>query len=196
MRLLQAIDAMNTALDSVGAPRRQRDGVAGWRADVQAAIACSTAFPDSPGLTIPSGRVPGIGSRSWRPGVAFVHGDTCHRAWRTMCKAIIGALRVQAACAADRYRHHMAEAEQARQAQDVIALTDPRWAEWEQIRVAALAWAQAAAAWNRAAQLAVDTGNALVRREDRISRPVGDAIAAAGGMEQVAQAKDYHQAGA
>ena len=62
----------------------------------------------------------------------------------------------------------------------------------ERSRVAATENATAALAWQAAAADAAAFGRSLVDGEDRIHRPVGEAIIAAGGTAEVAKEKDYH----
>jgi hypothetical protein len=105
-------------------------------------------------------------------------GAITHRRWVGTCQMVISALRTQEATAAALYSAAMAAA---------------RSANTEGVRNAALARARKAAAWRSAAVNAETVGVGLVAREDAILRPVGMAIAAAGGISEVANDKHYHQ---
>lgn len=104
-----------------------------------------------------------------------------HAAWRDLCTAITGALAVQidtaeAAVAEARTKANVATGME----QFELAA---RWVERARI----------ATAWLEAACTARLEGECLINREDRIMRPVGYAIASAGGITEVAKDKRYHQ---
>lgn len=179
MLLVDAIDQMDEALGAIGAPARQRRGVLEWRLDVAVAVRCASVFTKPRGMriaqTVYTSRRP-----MPNPALAFVSGDLTHRAWVRMCRALLSALHAQIGHAAALHEHFKAVA---------LSADDPAVAN------AAAVLAQAAWQWQAAASSAADRGRLLVERENRIHLPVGYAVAAAGGVHQVAQAKNYHQAG-
>jgi hypothetical protein len=194
VRLLAAIDAMDGVLVSVDAPARQLSGVRAWRDDVSAAVQAARPFAAPRGMSIVDGHALTRRGWSWHPCIAFVHGQDTHAAWVSMCKAIVDALRYQLGHAQDLYDTYRALADKALRNRN-MALNKTLWNRWERDRVNLLEWTRAALAWKHAAMAAIDTGQALIRQENKIQKPIGLAIAAAGGITQVAQTRHYHQAG-
>ncbi len=190
MRLLAAMDDMAKVLVSadVDAPARQLKGVRVWRADIAYAVAAGSTFP-SVGKLIDTSRGPTL-TRGWaRPeGVLFLFGTPTHRAWRNLCKTIVRALVYQ-----------QGDAELAREsALDIVAAVELRAkrgiatpADLSRGEAAAVR-AQLAEDWLCAAGYAAAAGRSLIKREDKIMRPIGLAIRAAGGLAEVAQDKHYH----
>lgn len=171
---------MDQALVAADAPERQLRRVRAWRSDVEYAVASGRLFVQPAGLDeIYDGPLPSL-SRGWsRPReVAFLHGKVTHRAWLALCAAIVKQLRVQAAYAST---VHEAAVNRAAQARTSIA------------RVRALRAAARADEWCAAAVAAAETGTSVMFQEDAILRPVGMAVAAAGGYREVALDKHYHQ---
>ncbi len=166
MHILAAMIQMETALTAEDAPERQLHGVREWCVEVARAVVAADVCGSSTGLTIRT---------EWDPSQPITH-----RLWLATCRAVIDALHAQATHADALYRAAMAEADRAK--------TKKR-------RQAALAAAQRAAAWKTAAERAASLGAGLIAREDAILRPVGNAIAAAGGPAEVAKDKHYHQGG-
>lgn len=105
-------------------------------------------------------------------------GDITHRGFVDTCQAVIEALLVQQATAQAIYDDAIAQAQAAKNAK---------------AREAALARAARAAEWKSAAMTAETAGAGLVASEDAILRPVGEAVAAAGGVGEVARDRHYHQ---
>lgn len=105
-------------------------------------------------------------------------GEITHRGFISTCQAILEALRAQQAAA---------------EAIRLSAEAKARRAKTEKAQNAALAQARRAAAWRDKAMLAETAGVGLVSSEDAILRPVGEAVTAAGGIDEVAQDKHYHQ---
>lgn len=178
LRLLTAMTEMTDVLRSVEAPRRQLDGVLDWSAGISAAVMAAQAFKAPRGMEIDDAPRWSAHGRARPQHVNFLHGDATHKAWRDLCKAVIAALKKQ-------YGHATALLEYWEEVYER--------AETDKERAVALEWMQVAAAWQAAAGLAYTQGEDLVRREDKIMRPVGKAIAAAGGVDQVARVRHYHQ---
>lgn len=105
-------------------------------------------------------------------------GEITHRGFVRTCQAVIEALRTQQSTA---------------EAMRVAAEADAQRATTASARDAAMARAYRAAEWRDKAMLAETAGVGLVAREDAILRPVGEAVATAGGINEVAQDKHYHQ---
>lgn len=105
-------------------------------------------------------------------------GEMSHRGFMGTCRAILEALRTQ-----------QATAEKLRQQ----ATADARRAKTDKARDAALARARRARAWRDKAMFAETAGVGLMASEDAILRPVGEAVAVAGGINEVAKDKHYHQ---
>lgn len=166
MHILAAMIEMETALTAETAPERQLAGVREWCLEVARAVVAADVCGSSTGLTIRT---------EWAPNQPITH-----RLWLATCRAVIDALHAQAAHADALYRAALAEAGNAK--------TKRR-------RQAALERAQRAVAWKTAAAHAASLGTGLTAREDAILRPVGRAIAAAGGPAEVAKDKHYHQGG-
>lgn len=106
------------------------------------------------------------------------HGKITHRGFVHTCQTVIEALRVQQATA---------------ESMRLAAEAEARRAETARARDAAMARAYRAAEWRDKAMLAETAGVGLVAREDAILRPVGEAVATAGGINEVARDKHYHQ---
>lgn len=166
MHILAAMIQMETALTAEDAPERQLQGVREWCLEVARAVVAADACGSSIGLTVYT---------EWDPSQQITH-----RLWLGTCRAVIDALHEQVASADALHRAYLAMADQAK--------TKRR-------RKAALAAARRAAAWRAAAEHAAGLGTRLIAREDAILRPVGHAIAAAGGPAEVAKNKHYHQGG-
>jgi hypothetical protein len=181
VHILTAIMEMETALLAEEAPQRQLDAVRAWQMDVIAAALAANACGSTTGLnldTMPEPRGSGRRGWKWSPQTEFVTGVRTHRAWKKLCELIISALLAQET-----------EAESLRSA----AMAQARAATTEDARATALARARKAAAWKESAFHAEIAGRVLVEHEDAIVRPVGLAIAAAGGISEVAKDKHYHQ---
>lgn len=188
MRILAAMTSMEQVLKDVEAPQRQLLGVRAWRAAVADAVAAGRPFTNFAGMHLVERRhLLRGGAWSWAPQVRFLHGDPTHQAWAKLCKAIIDALRQQQAHASD-------IAEAAREICDA-AVAKNASAAAKARGPAAAARVMAAEEWWCAAAFAVASGRDLLRTENKISRPVGRAIAYAGGVDEVAQDRNYHQAG-
>lgn len=191
MRLLAAMDDMAKVLVSADAPERQLKGVREWRADIAYALAAGSGFA-SVGKLIDTNRGPTL-TRGWaRPeGVLFLFGTPTHRAWRNLCKMIVRALEMQQ-WGAELVRESALDivaAVELRAKRGIATPADISRAE------AAAVKAQLAEEWWCAASYAAAAGRSLIKREDRIMRPIGLAIAAAGGLDQVVRDKHYHTAG-
>lgn len=164
MHILTAMMQMESALAAETAPERQLAGVREWCLEVARAVVAADACGSTLGLAVHT---------VWNPSQPITH-----RLWLATCRAVIDALHEQAASADALHRAYLAMAEQAK--------TKKR-------RQAALAAARRAAAWKAAAERAANLGTSFIAREDAILRPVGHAIAAAGGPAEVAKDKHYHQ---
>ena len=185
MYLMKVMSRMKTVLVAADAPDRQLRGVANWRADVEDAMAHGGVFDGAAGMRIDT--MPGPTVRGWsRPQkVRFIFGDPTHRAWLDLCDEVMDALsdqqtyaiwvREAALALAEELSHGMRSSDELKR------------------RAKALAAAKLAEQWWTSATNARTTGRALMRREDQIMRPVGEAIALAGGINQVARVKHYHQ---
>lgn len=191
VRILDAMTGMQAVLVNADAPRRQMDGVAAWRADIVDAVAAAHLWPNAEGMRIDD--TPRLGFRggwSHPPQVAFLRGDTTHRAWLQLSRAIASALW-------DQWSHASLISEaawvKARKAEKAYVAMPSLHAH--RVLIVAVRRAKLADTWRLNAALATSTGRALIRREDRILRPVGEAIASVGGITQVARDKHYHQAG-
>lgn len=187
MRILAAMTRIEEVLVTADAPRRQLRGVANWRADIAAAVVAGRPFTKAAGMSIDD--APRLSLYGWSrpPQVKFIYGAPTHRAWLRLCRAIVGALDTQQAHAAQIVEMCLAKAAAAKR----------RNGPGDGKRMAAaLAWAETADSWWLAAGVAAATGRDLIRREDKVMRPVGEAMAAAGGITQVARDKHYHQGGA
>jgi len=182
MDLIDAFDAMEATLRhrDVDAPRRQLAGVRAWRADTAVAVRLAAAFRNPRGVRIPD-RV--MSGRRWvpNPGLSFIYGDETHRAWADMCRAALAAITRQQHHAAGLHEHFKAIA---------CSTSDPGMGD------AATVLARRAAQWWGAAVAAGRRGLILLQKENSISTPIGQAIASAGGIREVAREKTYHQAGA
>ena len=166
MHILAVMIQMDTALAAEDAPERQLQGVREWCLEVARAVVAADACGSSTGLTVHT---------EWSPSQPITH-----RLWLATCQAVIDALHAQAAHA---------------WTLRVAALADADKAKTKKRREAALERARRATAWNYAAAHAAGIGTVLTAREDAILRPVGHAIAAAGGPAEVAKNKHYHQGG-
>jgi hypothetical protein len=191
MRLLAAVDEMSAVLMSADtdAPARQLRGVREWRADITFAVSAGAAFPGAPGKSIDTNRRPTL-TRGWAhpEGVLFIFGTPTHRAWRNLCKTIVHALVVQREAAGRQQASALdfVELVERRRKRGIATVADIRRAEAAVIR------AGLADEWWLAAASAAASGMALIEREDKIMRPIGLAIKAAGGLTEVAQDKHYH----
>lgn len=180
MRILTAMTRMADVLQAVDAPARQLRGVGDWRLDIAASVTAGRVFGEPAGMSInDKPRLALTGGWSRPRQVRFLYGSGTHRAWLGLCNAIAGAL--------DKQQTHagliLAD-----------ALDRAATAEDDSEAAAALAVARVAEEWWLAAGTAAAAGRALIRREDAIMRPVGEAMAAAGGITEVARDKHYHQA--
>lgn len=179
MRILDAVDRMHETLITADAPRRQLQGVLEWRADVAAAVQASTVCDAPPGLHLAvTPRLTGRGWRHPRP-VRFLYGEPTHRAWLDLCDALVACLHEQEQAADELYR----AAVQAAQRAASLGL--------HHHHAKATATARAAAKWRDAAIIAAISGQYLKHVEDKIMRPVGDAIASIG-LSEVTRSKRYH----
>jgi hypothetical protein len=176
---------MQDELVMAEAPVRQLRGVQGWREDIAAAVSAGRLFKRPAGMRIDDNHhLTLAGGWARPPQVKFIYGDPTHRAWVTMCRGIVNALGTQQAHAAQ-----LVEAALAR-----AAAVKRRNGPGDRKRMAAaLTWAAIAESWGLAAAAAANEGRYLIRREDKIMRPVGVAVARAGGINQVARDKHYHQ---
>lgn len=185
MHILTAVTRMQEELVTAEAPLRQLRGMRDWRADIAAAVAAGRPFKRAAGMRIDDAHhLTLTGGWSRPPQVKFIYGDPTHRAWLEMCRGIVGALATQQAHANQIVEMCLVKAAAAKR----------RNMAGDRNRViAALAWAKVAESWWAAAEAAAAEGQSLIRREDRIMRPVGEAVAMAGGITQVARDKHYHQ---
>ncbi|GAA3957419.1 hypothetical protein GCM10023085_44920 [Actinomadura viridis] len=179
MRILAAVDRMYQTLASADAPLRQLKGVTQWRADIAAAVRASAVCAAPPGMHIEDR--PQLTARGWRrpARVGFLHGTATHRAWVDLVEAIVACLLEQEAAADDLHETAIGAAARAR------VLQQPGQ------YAAAAARANAALKWRDAAGQAAAAGVALLTTENKIMRPVGEAIASVGAAE-VAKDKHYH----
>jgi hypothetical protein len=197
MELMQAFDVMLGSLTAADASRRQVQGCMDWRALVEAAYAAGRDYCAAAGTQIqPAGReVAG-------------HATPTHRAWLDLCQQIIKTIGAQHQQAFAEMSFWLAEAVRHAKLRDdwlraAAAADSPQQraycleqaAREERERVNCLALARRAQLWMDAARYAAQFGMALAAREDQINRPVGEAIAAAGGTGEVARARTYHVAG-
>lgn len=178
MRILTAMTRMQDTLTTAQAPQRQLQGVQDWRTAIEAAVAAGQ-HAGAPGMHIDDAHRLSVSGWVRPPQVRFLHGDPTHKAWMDLCKAIIRTLTTHQTHTAERCDIWRVRAEKARS---------------RAARNAALRkTAQAALELDRTFTAAL-TGRTLIDREDAIMRPVGMAIAAAGGVDEVARDKHYHQA--
>lgn len=178
MRLLEAIDEMSVILAAADAPNRQLHRVQEWRAHVGEAVLAASAYKDPPAMRLDSRRR--LCVHGWRmpPHMRFIDGTPTHRAWRDLCRAIINALYTQETYATS-VATYWAKA----------ARTAPNPEQTKR----ALQQQQYATRWRSAACTAADKGRRVIRGEDSIMLPVGLAIRRAGGLDEVALDKHYHQ---
>ena len=179
--ILDAIQRMEDTLAAAEASNRQLVAVRVWQADIDVAVAYAAQLGSRTGMHLSDS--PRLTSTGWvRPEpVQFIYGQPVHRAWVRMCQVVIKAMRAQHAEA-------IAIATESRR----------RASRLKRVRsgeaAALLQKAITADAWAGAAMRAVENGKSLIKREDKIMRPVGEAIAAVGGLDEVAKDKHYHQA--
>jgi hypothetical protein len=202
-----ALTVMAEAMTAVNASRRQVSGIAAWR-DQITAMTC---------LRDEAERVLGEAVRA-RFLRAEIPGAGTHRDWRTSAEAVTAVLAANqdeaarlAGAAEDREQAAERDAETAREgerhawhmARTTVNEGDAAlWAEAAQACAAEAgaadqrAYAErgvstACREWQEAAGSARARGRALVRREDQIHIPVGEAIAAGGGRNWIAAGKDF-----
>jgi hypothetical protein len=202
-----AMDVMAEAMTAVNASRRQVSGIAAWR-DQITAMTCARDEAE---------RVLGEATRA-RFLRAEIPGAGTHRDWRTSAEAVIAVLAANgneaallAVAAEDRERAAVQDAGTAREGERQAwhmartTVNEGDAALWAEAARACAAEAEAAGRrgyaergvttacrdWQAAAGSARARGRALVRREDQIHIPVGEAIAAGGGRRWIAAGKDF-----
>lgn len=194
MEITAAFDLMLASLRAADASRRQVSGVLSWRDLVAVAVRARRACGQAEGPPPPA-----AGTQ------VAAHDAATHRAWLHLCGQITAALEAQARCAIEAHvRWRWAEHQRARERDDwldaaaaagdddgrahCLAMAE----ECEEARIRASAEMTAAAGWHTAVEQATASGQALAVHEDRIHRPAGEAVAAAGGLAEVAAVKHYH----
>lgn len=194
MEIMAAFDLMLASLRAADASRRQVAGVLAWRDLVAMAVLARQACGQVEGPPPPE-----EGTR------VATHDAATHRAWLHLCEQITSALKRQAHCATETHAQWgWAEQQRGHERDDWLdaaaAAEDDNGrahclamaGKCEEARIRARAEMAAAAAWHTAAEDAAVSGQALAAHEDRIHRPAGEAVAAAGGLAEVATAKHYH----
>jgi hypothetical protein len=204
--LLDVIDNMAAHLQSVDVCRRQSDDVTRWRLRIEEALMAAAAV---------EGATAGF--------TCNFYGSQTHKTWLLTSWSIVFALREQeaqaeaireeaqaaaaaagaAAAAAEATASEeyaaagAAESGSADEAQHLAAgaAAEQEAATARADQAAAEARAQAAERWREAAAEAAAFGEAFIPREDNIHRPVGEAVAGAGGLPEVALEKRYHVVG-
>lgn len=197
MDLMRAFTVMLGGITAADASSRQVNGILVWRAYVYEALQCSYSVPEA---------------EDRGSDVILVTSSETHLEWRLAAAAILDALARQANSADVAYERAVraaAAATAAAEDYDAAAgaceanagATDDQkeasayLAQAEKFRVAAdtcrkeaarqNAIAVAAVAWGIAARDACAFGSALVAQENAVAFPVGEAIAAAGGPDEV-----------
>jgi chemotaxis protein histidine kinase CheA len=181
VHILMAMVRMEEALAAEDAPKRQIQRVKAWHLDIASTVLAAAECASPAGLILENLHEPrsrGTRGWAWTLPLAFVNGTRTHRAWLRLCEAILQALALQQVCAERARATAEAEADSAKSST---------------AKKQARARAAAAEAWRQAAAQAEVTGRVLVRAEDAILRPVGEAVAAVGGIREVALDKHYHQ---
>lgn len=175
MSLMRAFGKMLGDVTSEDASARQVTGILTWREYAQRAVRAGEGLPCSPSRRV------------------LITDSRTHRQWRAAAEAILGDLREQANDADVLYAEKTAEAadwDAVAEAAESDAGEDDGDAEAEaeeaRRRAAeAREVAGKAMAWGIAAQDAYTSGTRLVAGEDAVAVPVGDALAAAGGITEV-----------
>lgn len=170
--LERAFMLMLGCITAADASRRQVNGILAWRDQVRHALAKAQAAGGTAGTK------------------AAVVPSTTHRAWLVASGAIVDALYTQAAAAA-RLRCECEAAAEALEAEAAATQDEDEAGELLAQAAALRARAEAATVWQIAALEAAAAGRSLTTAEDAIARPVGEAIAAAGGVREVPGAKHY-----
>ena len=172
--LERAFMLMLGCITAADASRRQVNGILAWRDQVRHALAKAQAAGGTAGTKAPA--VP----------------STTHRAWLVASGAIVDALYTQSTAAGILRCECEAAAEELEAEAAATEDEDEDEAGELLTQAAALrARAEAATVWQIAALEAAAAGRSLTTAEDAIARPVGEAIAAAGGVREVPGAKHY-----
>lgn len=189
MLVTAALDQMCDVLALIGAPARQRNGVARWRDDVDLAVSAARRHRSPRGLTVDDWiLLSANGTAHFPDHLQFLAGERTHRTWRVLADHVMCALGEQKVHAGEVIDRANAAYERAAAAAKVY----PR-PEHQRQMAAARDRRGLAADWFALAAAAHDAGRHLITHENRIAEPIGHAIAAAGGLTNVARDKHYHQ---
>lgn len=179
MHILTAMTRMKQGLAAEDAPERQLQQVKTWHLEIEDAVDAARVCASTIGLDLDLlQRAMNRGTGNEISPLPFIAGARTHRTWLQLCELIQTALATQRVAAAVIRAEALAAAANAKHRSE---------------KEAARAEAARAWLWKSAAAQAEVTGRFLIQREDAILRPVGEAIRAAGGINEVARDKHYHQ---
>jgi hypothetical protein len=169
MSLMRAFTVMLGDVKAADASARQVTGILQWRDYVHEAVRRGEGLPCSPGRAV------------------HMPSSSTHARWVMAAEAILDDLREQASDADELYADAMAAANAA-DGEEAAAESEAASAEASaaaEQAAAARELAEKAMVWGIAARDAHTFGERLVADENEIAVPIGEALAAAGGVSEV-----------